>query len=142
MSFLVPSSYTVALNATIYYAEIHSDYPVNTPVFNIRAFIHSINGLLDLLISLSQTGQINNIFEFEGSANDMISITTEDLVQEGDHFVFDTSINLVQDPATEFDESDYPVTLNIDVSLVGLYLPNNAVQVISRAMGFILNAPG
>ena len=135
------SRYTVALNATVYYAEIHSDYPLNTPVFSIRVYVSSTVGLLDLLISLSQTGEINNLFEFEGGDNDRITINIDNLVPVGgDHYVFDTSINLVQEP--EFEEDEYPVNLDIDVGLVGLYSPDVAVQELSIAMGQILNTPG
>ena len=137
----MPSGYTVAMNATVYFAEIYSDFPLNTPVFSIRVIVSSIDDLLDLFISLSQTGHINNLFEFEGGSNNRIGITTADLVSNGDHYVFDVSINLVEDPATEFEESDYPVELDIDLSLVGLYFPDMAIQELSVAVGSIMNTP-
>ena len=139
--YIVPSGYTVAMNATVYFAEIYSDFPLNTPVFSIRVIVSSIDDLLDLFISLSQTGHINNLFEFEGGSNNRIGITTADLVSNGDHYVFDVSINLVEDPATEFEESDYPVELDIDLSLVGLYFPDMAIQELSVAVGSIMNTP-
>ena len=144
MILLVPSDYTLALNATVYYADIFSDYPLNTPVFRIRAIVRS-NDHFNLFISLSQTAQINDIFEFDDSTpdDDRIDIAIDDLIQlEEDVFVFDATINLVQDPATTFEESDYPVNLDVDISLVGLYPPSTALQRVSRATGVIRNAPG
>ena len=133
----------MALNATVYHANIHTDYPLNTPVFRIRAIIRSIDDLLDLSISLSQTGEINDIFEFAGgSVDDRIGITQADLVQEGDQYVFDTVIVMVEDPVDVLGEITEPEELDIDVSLVGLFLPDQAVQEISQATGQIINAPG
>ena len=131
----------IALNATVYYADIFSDYPLNTPVFRIRAIVSS-NDHFNLFISLSQTAQINDIFEFDDSTpdDDRIDIAVDDLIPLGDVYVFDATINLVQDPSTTFEESDYPVNLDIDISLVGLYPPSTALQRVSRATGVIRNS--
>ena len=113
------SDYAIALNATVYYAEIHTGQPLNTPVFRMRAFFGS-TASIDIVtssISLSQTGKINKLFEFEGGSNNRIG----DIVSIGDdHSVFDTSINLVQHPDTQFAESEYPVPLMIFISFDAL----------------------
>ena len=136
------SDFVIALNATIYHAVIHSDYPLNTPVFRIRAIVSSIEALLDLTITLSQSSVINLIFEFENKTRDDTITITDKLVDIGDVYVFDATINLVFDPSTVFTESDYPVNLNMPISLVALYSPNTALQTVSMGTGQILNAPG
>ena len=143
-SISVLSGYVLALNATIYYAEIHTDHPLNTPVFRIRAIIESDVVPVDLSLSLSQTGQINSLFEFEGgTSNDRLSIPSEDFVDNGNERVYDTAINLVADPGTEFDNEDYPLSLDLDITFVGLFTtPNNALNVISHGTGQILQASG
>ena len=121
------SDFVIALNATIYHAVIHSDYPLNTPVFRIRAIVSSIEALLDLTITLLQSSVINLIFEFENKTRDDTITITDKLVDIGDVYVFDATINLVLDPSTVFTESDYPVNLNMLISLVALYSPNTAL---------------
>ena len=125
------------------HAVIHSDYPLNTPVFRIRAIVSSIDDLLDLSMQFSQTLQINNIFDFEGSDSDTITILPDDMVPLGDVYVFDTAINLVQNVSTEFTESDeYPVILNIDVFLIALISPSfDVFSSLSKGTGEI-NVPG
>ena len=134
----------IALNATIYYADIHTDHPLNTPVFRIRAILESDVVPVDLSLSLSQTGQINNLFEFEGgTSNDRLSIPVEDFVDNGNERVYDTAINLVADPGTEFDNEDYPVNLDLDITFVGLFIMSNNVLIfMSHGIGCILRAPG
>ena len=119
----VQSDNNIALNATVYYADIHIGHPLNTPVFIIRAFFRSTAHIDVASISLSQTGQINKLFEFEGVNNNSntIIIPVENLDTVGDYRVFDTSINLVQHPDTEFAEAGYPVPLMIDIVFDVLY---------------------
>ena len=52
--------------------------------------------------------------------------------------MFDTSINLVQDP----DFSQYPVKLNVDIQLVVLFQSGVATQTTSKGIGSIEEAPG
>ena len=96
-------------------------------------------GLLTAHISLSQTIQINNLFGFDGGSSDTISISTEDFISIGDHNVFDTAINLVQDPEDIFNQ--YPVGLEISITLVTLFSPDVARQTQAIGSGFIHLAP-
>ena len=131
----------IALNATVYYADIHIGHPLNTPVFKIRAFFRSTANIDVARISLSQTGQINKLFEFEGVTNNSntigVPVTGNNLDTVGDYKVFDTSINLVQDPDTEFAETGYPVPLMIDITFDVFYFIGSFDQVISRGRGSI-----
>ena len=131
--------FQIALNATIYYANIYSDTPLNTPVYRIRAIINSTLDLLDISISLSQTQQINALLEFEGGMNNRITIPESDLADIDEVRVFDTSINLVAEPNTEF---DYPVELDIDIQLVVLHVTGVTDRVVSSGIGYLLEAPG
>ena len=135
----MPSDYVIALNATVYYATIHIGQPLNTPVFRIRAFVNSTADISGPRISLSQTGQINKLFEFEGVTDDSNSITIpkETFVSVGGASVFDTSINLVQHPDTEFADSGYPVTLSMDISFVALQSNSIGIQVTAQGKGSI-----
>ena len=132
----MPSDYAIALNATVYYAKIHIGQPLNTPVFRIRAFFNTTANIVTSSISLSQTGKINKLFEFEGGSNNRIGD-----IPIGDHNVyFDTSINLVQHPDTQFGESEYPVPLMIVISLNALLSNSNvmsASHVTSQGRGSI-----
>ena len=138
---LVPADYRLALNATIYYTDISSDTPLNTPVYWIRASINIIENPLDISIRLSQTGQINNLLEFEGGDINVINILVSNLQTVGNEGVFDTSINLVADPASEFGEDDFPVELDLTIMFVVLF-EDDALQVISQGLGSIQRAPG
>ena len=133
---LVTPGFQIALNATIYYANISSDTPLNTPVYRIRAIINSTLYFLD---SLSQTQQINILLEFEGGVNDRITVTESDLATIDEVKVFDTSITLVAEPGTDF---EYPVELGIDIQLVVLTGVGVIEQVVSSGIGYILEAPG
>ena len=140
----VPADYRVALNASIYYANISSDTPLNTPVFRIRLSINNNEeNPIDISIRFSQTSRIQNLFEFEGSSNNPIAISSGDLQTVGNDRIFDTSINLVADPATEFpDEDDYPIELDLTISLVVLFPDFSSVEIISNGLGYILQAQG
>ena len=140
----MPSGYVLTLNATTYYADIHSDHPLGTPVFRIRAIIRSSAIAVDLSMSLSQTGQINSLFEFAGgTGNDRLEIPVSDFIDNGNERVYDTTINLVADPATVFDEDDYPIDLDLDIAFIGLFIvPAGALQVVSIGSGRILQALG
>ena len=155
-SHAVPANYTAALNASIYYANISSDTPLNTPVFRIRLSINANEeDPLAIFISFIPTVGIQNLFEFEGSSNDTIDVPSGDLHTVGNDRIFDTSINLVADPATEFpDEDDYPVELDLTIFLVVFFsditvvefnstLPDfNTVEFNSHGLGYILQATG
>ena len=136
------ADFRLALNATVYYADINSDTEVNSAVYRLRASVNVNENPSDMSITLTQTGQINNLFDFEGGSNNRIGISLSDLVTIGNEKVFNTTINLVDDPATEFDEDDYPVELDIEIQFVVLFATNEALQVTSKGLGRILKAPG
>ena len=137
----MPTNYVAALNATQYFAQIDIYYPLNTPVFNIRVIL-STTSYLDLSMTLSQTGIISDLFEYDGGSDDRIGIEPSDLVPVDDYYVFDTSIVLVSDPTVVFTEDEYPIELDIEVSVVGLLTLTQAIQVTSQATGYIVYAPG
>ena len=143
-SHVVAANYRTALNASIYYANISSDTPLNTPVFRIRLSINANEeDPLDISIRFTQTGQIQNLLDFEGSSNNRIDISSGDLQTVGNDRIFDTSINLVADPATEFsDDNDYPVELDLSIVFVVLFDDLIPVQVTADGLGYILKAPG
>ena len=142
-SHSVPADYRAALNASIYYANISSDTPLNTPVFSIRLSFNANENPIDISIRFIQTVQIQNLFVFEGSSNNRIEITSGDFQTIGNDRIFDTSINLVADPDTEFpDEDDYPVELDLTILLAVLFSDFNATEDSSGGIGYILRAPG
>ena len=139
----MPANYTAALNASIYYANISSDTPLNTPVFRIRLSINANENPLDISIRFFQTAIIQSLFEFEGSSDNPITISSGDLQTVGNDRIFDTSINLAADPATEFpDEDDYPVELDLAIVLAVLFDDFSIVADFSEGLGYILRTPG
>ena len=139
----MPANYTAALNASIYYANISSDTPLNTPVFRIRLSIDANENPIDISIRFFQTAIIQSLFEFEGSSDNPITISSGDLQTVGNDRIFDTSINLAADPATEFpDEDDYPVELDLTIILVVLFDDFSTVADFSEGLGYILRTPG
>ena len=138
------ANYRAALNASIFYANISSDTPLNTPVFRIRLSIDANENPLDISIRFFQTVQIENLFELEGSSNNRIVISSGDLQTVGNDRIFDTSINLVADPATEFpDAEDYPVELDLTISLVVFFSSDiSTAEANSEGLGYILQPPG
>ena len=142
LCLVVSTSFKSALNATVYYADINNDTEVNTPVYRIRASININENPLDMFIQLSQTGQINNLFDFDGGSDDTINIVVGDLVTIGNERIFDTTINLAAEPGSVFDDNDYPVELDIDIQFVVLFGTNEALQVTSRGRGSIQQAQG
>ena len=139
----MPADYRAALNASIYYANISSDTPLNTPVFRIRLSINTNENPLDIFIRFFQTVQILNLFEFESGigGSNYIDISFGDLQTDGSEWVFDTSINLVADPATEFpDEDDYPVELDLTIIVALLFDDFSTTEDSSDGLGYILRA--
>ena len=143
-SHAVPADYRAVLNASIYYANISIDTPLNTPVFRIRLSINANENPADISIRFFQIAQIQNLFEFEGSSNNRIDISPGDLQTVGNGRIFDTSINLVAHPATQFpDAEDYPVELDLTVSLLVLFSPDfSVIEFNSHGLGYILQATG
>ena len=138
-SHTVPADYRAALNASIYYANISSDTPLNTPVFRIRLSINANENPIDISIRFFQTVQIKSLFEFEGSSNNRIDISPGELQTVGNDRIFDTSINLVALPATEFpDAEDYPVELDLTIALVVVFDVMTIVQENSFGLGHII----
>ena len=136
-------NYRAALNASIYYANISSATPLNTPVFRIRVSINGNESPVDISVRFFQHAQIQSLFEFEGSSNNPIDISSGDLQTVGNDRIFDTSINLVADPATEFpDEDDYPVELDLSISLVVFFSSDiSTAEANSEGLGYILQPP-
>ena len=142
-SLLVPTDYMVALNATIYYAEISADTQLNTPVYMIRISINVNVQPIDMSLRFFQTGQINSLFEFkDNTTHNGRDISVVELQSVGNERVFDTSIHLVADPASQFGEEDYPVELNIVIQLVVLTQNFTIIQTISQGLGSIYQPPG
>ena len=140
----VPADYRIALNATIYYAEISTDTPLNTPVYRIRISINENEEPIDISVRFFQTGQINSLFEFEGNTTDnRRDISLDEFQTIGNERVFDTSINLVADPASQFGEDDYPVELNLTIQYIVL---NQDLKTVleggSQGLGSIQQSPG
>ena len=137
----VSANYRAALNASIYYANINSVTTLNTPVFRIRLSINTNENPIDITMRFFETAQILNLFEFESGVGgtNYIDIPPRDLQTDGSSQIFDTSINLVADPATEFpDAEDYPVELDLTISLVVLFSSDfTAVEINSKGLGFI-----
>ena len=135
----VSADYRAALNASIYYANISSDTPLNTPVFRIRLIINNNEEPAnDIVIRFFQTNQIQNLFEFEGSSDNKIEISSGDLQTVGNHRIFNTSINLVADPEIEFD--NFPIELDLTISMVVLFSDFIPVEFNSDGFGYILPA--
>ena len=140
-SHAVPADYRAALNASIYYANISIDTPLNTPAFRIRLSINANENPLDISIRFSQTVQIQRLFEFEGSNNDRIDISSGDLQTVGNDRIFDISIILVADPISEFpDAVDYPVELDLTILLAVLFDDFSTTEDSSDGLGYILPA--
>ena len=138
-SHAVAVDYKAALNASIYYANISSDTPLNTPVFRIRLSINANENPIDISIRFFQTAQIKSLFEFEGSSNNTIDISSGDLQTVGNERIFDTSINLVADPATEFPDAEaYPVELDLTIALVVVFDVMTIVPETSFGLGHII----
>ena len=143
MSLLVPADYRIALNATIYYAEISTDTPLNTPVYRIRISINENEEPIDISVRFFQTGQINSLFEFESNtADNRRDISLDEFQTIGNERVFDTSINLVADPTLQFEEDDYPVELDLTIQFVVFTQDFTSIQDISSGLGSIQQAPG
>ena len=140
-SHAVPADYRAALNASIYYANISSDTPLNTPVFRIRLSMNANENPLDISIRFFQTVPIQNLFEFEGSSNNILDVSSGELQTVGNDRIFDTSINLVADPDTEFpDAENYPVQLDLTIVLVVFFDYFSIVEETSDGLGYILRA--
>ena len=133
--------FRLALNATVYYADIDSDTEVNTSVYRLRVSINVNENPIDVSFTLAQTGQIDNLFDVEGSSGGTISLNHFDTII-GNEKVFDTTINLVNDPASVFDEDDYPVELDIDIQFIVLFASNVPLSRSSRGRGSIQRALG
>ena len=139
----MPADYRIALNATIYYAEISTYTPLNTPVYRIRISINVNEEPIDIDVRFFQTGQINSLFEFEGNTTDnRRDISTDELQTIGNDRVLDTSINLVADPASQFGEDDYPVNLDLTIQFVVFTQDFMSIQDISKGLGSIQPPPG
>ena len=139
----MPLNYTVALNATVYYATIDIDHPLNTPVFRVRVITSNISNIGTTFISMVED---NQLFEFEGGSNDGRSAQMNDYETDGHMHVFDAFINLVAEPSSRFEGSIYPVSLDIDIELVVIYNPPNdqhsTIEIMVKGLGCFLNTSG
>ena len=94
-------------------------------------------------MGIEQTNETDQLLEINGGSNNSISLKGGNLVEDGGVHVFDTSVNLVQDPASVFVESDYPIILDITINLVAVYLPGTIILMKhAKGLGCIQNATG
>ena len=73
----VPDNYIALLNATVYYAEISSETPMNTPVFRIRLSVERDDDEdppLDIALTFNQNQMVQDLFEFENGDENSIDI--------------------------------------------------------------------
>ena len=135
-----------SLNATIYHADITTDTPLNSPVFRIRITLNLDADPRDISIRLNQNQLIQNLFEFEGgTGDDSLTILYSEFQVIGDVRVYNTSINLVENPTTEFpivNDDNYPVHIDLRITFALLTIDFDAVEESARGIGTIQLAPG
>ena len=140
---VVPIGWKATLNATVYYAQIDNEHQLDTPVFKIRAIFNTTTDQLEYVyISIIQTNELDQLLEFDGGSDNRITPNVDNLVADGGVHVFDTPINLVQDPTSVFVESDYPINLGVAITLLAVYHPGISISMMAEGLGCIQNATG
>ena len=142
--FAVTTDYVALLNATIYYAEISTETPMNTPVFRIRLSINADRNPLDVVLRFYQP-RIQDLFEFENGENNGIEISfPSGFTLIGNEYIFDTSINFLADEAAldRFSIDSYPLELDITITLSLLLGDLTPYGDSAQAIGSIFLAPG
>ena len=141
---IVPTDFTATLNATVYYAQIDEKYQLNASVFKIRAIFSTTEELEYVYMSITQANETDGLLEFDGGSDNRIALNAGNLVPgagDGAH-VFDTSINLVEDPAIVLAERGYPINIDINIKLVVLYHPGIPISAMAKGLGCIKNSTG
>ena len=141
--FAVATDYIAILNATVYYAEISTETPMNTPVFRIRLSINEDRNPVDVLLRFNQNQRIQDLFEFENGENNGIEASfPSDFQLIGNEYIFDTSINFVADQ-TALDRIDsYPLELDISITLSLLLFNLSTYGDSAKAIGSLFLPPG
>jgi hypothetical protein len=135
--FPVPADRSVALNATVYYAQIYRNNSQSTPVFTVRAIISaSLPQINSLVITLHEDENSN----FFGGISQMITRSESDLVTVGNQRVTDFSF-LASNLDTRFNEDDFPVEWFITINLT-VSLPSETLHDTSRGLVKICLSPG
>ena len=136
----MPLDYTIALNATVYYAEIYSNHPLSTPVFTIRAIINALSEVSNVSVAL-QGDEHNNLFALEGGGI-QVTVGQNEQVTTGDNMrAADISLSLAGDLETHFEQDHYPVELQFEISLIA-FPPNQILTKTSTAIVKICLSPG
>ena len=141
---IVLTDFRATLNATVYYAQIDENDQLNASVFKIRAIFSTTNNLEFIYMSITQANETDGLLEFDGGSENRIALKEENLVLgagNGSH-LFDTSINLVKDPATVLAERGYPINIDININLLVVYYPANTVSAMAKGLGCIQNSTG
>ena len=134
----------MSLNATQYYAYFNSETPINTSAFHLQLSINlstvPLSDIDDIAFHFYQTQLVQELFEFENGDDGTNTLTATDLVQSaGDDIgIVDVKIILANLP----DESDYPIELDMTISVTLLYSSNIVVSMMAKAVGSIVLAPG
>ena len=142
--YTVPSDYILSLNATQYYAHLNSETPINTSAFHIQLSINlsavALSDINDIAFRFFQTQLVQELFEFENGGDSTNTLVATDLVQSAtdNTGIVDATIVLVNLP----NESDYPIELDMTVSVTLLYSNTVAVSTTAKAVGSIVLAPG
>ena len=136
----MPLDYTIALNATVYYAEIYIDHPLSTPVFRFRAIINALSEVSDVSVTL-QGDEHNNLFVLEGGGI-QATVQQSEQVTTGDNMrAADISLSLAGDLETQFEQDRYPVELQFEISLIA-FPTNQILTKTSTAIVKICLSPG
>ena len=132
-----------SLNATHYYAVITTDTPLNSSVFKIRITLNMSADPLDISIRLNQNQLIQNLFEFEGGMDDTLTIFYSEFQVIGDVRVYNTSINLVKNPITEYpNKNDYPIRIDLQITFSLFTSTFEPIVETAKGFGTIELAPG
>ena len=137
---IVPTDFRATLNATVYYAQIDENHKLNASVFKIRAISSTTNDLEFIYMSITQANETDGLLEFDGGSENSIEPNVPG-AGDGAH-VFDTSINLVQDPAIVFAERGYPINIDINITLVVVYHAGITISAMYKGLVCIQNSTG
>ena len=143
--FAVPTDYIALLNATVYYADISTETPMNTPVFRIQLSISATETILDVSLTFNQNQRIRDLFEFENGENNGIEpVFPNDFMELENEYIFDTSINFLanQRVLDRFSIDSYPLELDIRITLSLLRGDLSTYADSTQAIGSIFLAPG
>ena len=134
----------MSLNATQYYAYFNSETPINTPAFHVQLSINlstvPLSDIDDITFRFYQTQLVQELFDFKNGDDDTNILEATDLVESAgdDTGIVDATIVLVNLP----DESDYPIELDMTISVTLLYSDNIVESTTAKAVGSIVLAPG